>query len=171
VDHAHQTLLVEIRRRLEEARADRGITNTGGSNYWGPYVTRAVDKREDDGPALVEYIKDVLRKSGNSDGWNALLEADRLDISFEDMVVNATDPIKGLFNDEDRAIAAQSLGDQRAEIERRAAEAQAGELERDHRVLAQMDEVRLKDGKSELTDEQRADVLSARAARRRRAAG
>jgi hypothetical protein len=41
----------------------------------------------------VRYIKDALRKSGESEGWNALLDASRLDISFEDMVFNAVEPI------------------------------------------------------------------------------
>lgn len=79
-------------------------------------MTRAVDKREHDGPGLVQYIKDVLRKSGESQGWSSLLEGDRLDISFEDMVLNAVEPIQGLFTDEDREIAARSLRWQQSEI-------------------------------------------------------
>ena len=57
----------------------------------------------------MRYIKDVLRTSGASEGWNSLLEAGRLDISFEDMVLNAVEPIRCLFTDEDRRIAEQSL--------------------------------------------------------------
>jgi hypothetical protein len=45
----HKALLAEIRRRLDAAREDPNVTNADGSNYWGPYVTRAVDKREHDG--------------------------------------------------------------------------------------------------------------------------
>ena len=61
--------------------------------------------------------KNVLRKSGESEGWNALLEADRLDISFEDMVLNAGEPIRDLFNDEDREIAARGASaDARARL-------------------------------------------------------
>lgn len=71
VEQAHRALLAEIRRRLAEARDDPTVKNTDGSNYWGPYVTRAVDQREHDGPALVRYIKDVLRTMGESEGWNA----------------------------------------------------------------------------------------------------
>src|SRR4051812_13934640 len=71
VDLAHKALLAEIRRRLEAARDDPKVTNSDGSNYWGPYVTRAINEREHDGPALVRYIKGVLRKSGESEGWNA----------------------------------------------------------------------------------------------------
>ncbi len=122
---AHRALLSEIRHRLEAARDDPQVTNTDGSNYWGPYVTRAINEREDDGPALVQYIKDVLRKSGESEGWNSLLEAGRLDISFEDMVFDAVEPIRGLFSDEDRRIAGQSLGEQRGELERRRAATEA----------------------------------------------
>jgi hypothetical protein len=119
VDRAHQLLLAEIRRRVEAAHEDPHVTNADGSSWSGPYVTRAINRREDDGPALVQYIKYVLRKPGESQGWNALLEGDRLDISFEEMVLNADEPIRGLFDDEDREIAARSLGQQRAEIESR----------------------------------------------------
>jgi hypothetical protein len=170
VDRAHQALLAEIRSRLDAAREDRKITNVGGSNYWGPYVTRAINEREHDGPALVGYIKSVLRKSGDSEGWNALLEAGRLDISFEDMVVNAAEPIRSLFSDEDRELGAQSLGEQSAELDRRREEAEATELERDRQVLADMDDRRVSHGKAKLTESQRAGVLVDRAARRRRAA-
>ena len=79
-------------------------------------MTRAVDQRAHDGPALVQYIKHVLRKSGESEGWSALLEADRLDISFEDMVLTAVEPLRGLFSDEDRRIAERSMGEQRGQI-------------------------------------------------------
>jgi hypothetical protein len=104
----------------------------------GPYVTRAVDAREDNGPALVQYIKDVLRKSGESEGWNSLLEADRLDLSFEDMVLHAVEPIRGLFSQADRDIASRSLGEQRTEIERRREAREAVEVERDRRIVAEV---------------------------------
>ena len=171
MDRAHQALLTEIRRRLDETREDRKITNVGGSNYWGPYVTRAINEREDDGPALVGYIQDVLRKANDSQGWNALLEADRLDISFEDMVANAAEPIRGLFTDEDREIAARSLGEQSAEIARRREQVEATELKRDHQVLADMDDRRAGQGKAKLSESQREGVLAERAARRSRTAG
>jgi hypothetical protein len=58
----------------------------------------------------VPYIRGVLRKWGQSEGWNALLEADRLQYSFEDMVANPPDPrIAGLFSDEDRELATRLL--------------------------------------------------------------
>jgi hypothetical protein len=73
-------------------------------------VRRAVDNRADDGPALVPYIRGVLRKRAQSDGWNALLEADQLQYSFEDIVANPPDPrIAGLFSDEDRELATRLL--------------------------------------------------------------
>jgi hypothetical protein len=49
----------------------------------------AVENRANDGPALVNYIRGVLRKR-KSEGWNALREADRLQHSFEDMVAQVT---------------------------------------------------------------------------------
>ncbi|MHB1571663.1 MAG: hypothetical protein ACYC0H_21005 [Solirubrobacteraceae bacterium] len=166
MDPVHTALLKEIRRRLAAAKDDPNITNSDGSNYWGPYVTRAIDQREHDGPALVTYIKGVLRKPGESEGWNAMLEADRLDISFEDMVLNAEEPIRGLFDDEDRQIAAQLLGRQEGEIERRRDAIEAQEVERDRRIVADVGARRRAAGKP-WTEEMEARMLAERAERRR----
>jgi hypothetical protein len=102
----HKALLDEVRRRIELASDDPTVLNRDGRTSWrGPRVRRAVETRADDGPALVKYIRGVLRKR-QSEGWNALREADRLQYSFEDMVANPPDPrIAGLFNDEDRELA------------------------------------------------------------------
>jgi hypothetical protein len=166
VDSAHQALLAEIRRRLEAARDDPNVLNADGSNYWGPYVTRAIDQREHDGPALVEYIRNVLRKTGDSQGWSALLEGDRLDISFEDMVANADEPIRGLFTDEDREIARRSLGEQESVLEQRREATEAIEIERDRRIVAAVAAKRVADGKV-WSAEMEATMLAERAARRR----
>jgi hypothetical protein len=166
MEEAHKALLGEIRRRLDAARDDPHVTNSDGSNYWGPYVTRAINKREHDGPALVQYIKDVLRKSGESEGWNALLEADRLDISFEDMVLNAVKPIRGLFSDEDRRIAERSLGEQEGEIGRRREAAEAVSVERDRKIVAAVAARRRAEGKP-WTAEIEARMLADMAERRR----
>ena len=166
MEPAHKALLDEIRRRLDETRDDPGVTNASGSNYWGPYVTRAIDKREDDGPGLVQYIKDVLRKDA-SEGWSALLEADRLDLSFEDMVVSAEEPIRGLFSDEDRELAARALGDQRAVLERRHATAESAAVEHDREIVALVAASRREKGKP-WTPEIEERMLAERAAKRRK---
>ena len=168
VDSAHQALLAEIRRRLEETRNDPNITNSDGSNYWGPYVTRAINVREDDGQALVDYIKGVLRKSGESAGWNAVLEGDRLDLSFEEMVLNSVGPIRSLFTDDDRRIAARSLGGLGDEIARRREAKESEELERDRTIVAIVATRRRAAGKP-WTAEIEAKMLADRAAKRRAA--
>lgn len=116
----------------------------------------------------MRYIKDVLRKTGESEGWNALLEAGRLGISFEDMVVTAAEPIRGLFSDEDRRIASWSLGEQQGELQRRQDAAEAAEVERDHRIVAQVAAKRRAAGKP-WTAEREARMLAERAERRRSA--
>jgi hypothetical protein len=166
MNDSHRRLLAEIRRRLEEARDDPNVMNRDGSNYWGPYVTRAINDRDGDGSALVSYIKGVLRKSGDSEGWNALFEADRLDLSFEDMVLHAAEPIRDLFDDKDREIAARSLGDQRDELDCRRAAVEAGEVERDRRIVAEVAAKRRAEGKP-WTPEIESRMLSERAERRR----
>ena len=168
MDAAHRALLAEIRRRLEEARDDRNVTNANGSNYWGPYVTRAIDQREADGPALVTYVQGVLRKTGDSQGWNSLFEAQRLDLSFEDMVANAVEPIRGLFNDEDREIAARLLGEQKTELARLNEGVEAAAVERDRRIVADVGERRRAAGKP-WTLEMEEEMLADRAAKRRTA--
>jgi hypothetical protein len=166
VKEAHKVLLAEIRRRLEAAKDDPNVTNADGSNYWGPYVTRAVNDREGDGPVLAQYIKAVLRKTGESEGWSALLEADRLDLSFEEMVVNAADPIRGLFSDEDRQIAAQSLGEQQSEILRRRETAETAAVEDDQRIVGNIASKRRAEGKP-WTLEMETGMLARMAERRR----
>jgi hypothetical protein len=165
VDDAHKALLAEIRRRLEETRDDPNVMNSDGSNYWGPYVTRAIDQREADGPALVAYIRNVLRKSGDSQGWNALLEAGRLDLSFEDMVANAAEPIRTLFSEDDRAVAARSLGEQQSQLKRRRETQEAADVERDRRIVADVGERRRAAGKT-WTPEIEERMLADRAAKR-----
>jgi hypothetical protein len=110
LDARHKALLDEVRRRIELASDDPTVLNRDGRTSWrGPRVRRAVERRADDGPALVKYIRSVLRKR-QSEGWNALREADRLQYSFEDMVANTPDPrIAALFDDEDRDLAMRLL--------------------------------------------------------------
>jgi hypothetical protein len=125
----------------------------------------AIDNRAEDGPALVKYIKDLLRKS-ESEGWNALLEAGRLDLSFEDMVANTTDPlIAGLVSDEDRELATRLLGQQNAVIQERRTAAEDEALARDRRLTAMVREKALSKGE-EWTPEREAMVMASLKARR-----
>lgn len=165
MNEAQRALLAEIRRRLDDTRDEPGVKNADGSNYWGPYVTRAINDREDDGPALVEYIKTVIRKSGESQGWSALLEGARLDLSFEDMVLHAIEPIRSLFDEDDRRVAAGSLGEQQTEIERRDNAHEAAAVEQDRRIVAMVADKRRAEGKP-WTDEMEAEMLARRAAAR-----
>jgi hypothetical protein len=126
----------------------RALTNADGSNYWGPYVTLAINDRDGCGPALVKYIQEVLRKSGESQGWNALLEGDRLHLSFEDMTLSAVEPIRGLFDDADREIAARFPWQPTSRDRSPAREAkEAAEVERDRRIVAEVAARRRAEGK------------------------
>ncbi len=167
MDDAHTALRDAIFRRLDATQGDPKVRNTDGSNYWGPRITKAVKDREDDGPALVKYVKTVLRKTGESEGWNALLEADRLDLSFEDMVFNADEPIRGLFTDEDRRLAEDLLGEQRSEIDRRRNERKAEAVGQDRKIVADVRRSREAAGKP-WTPEIEAEMLARLAERRRR---
>jgi hypothetical protein len=110
LDPRHKALVGEVRRRIELASDDPEVVNCDGRTSWrGPRVRRAVEKRPDDGPDFVKYIGGVLRKR-ESEGWNGVREADRLQNSFEDMVANPPDPrIAALFSDDDRELATRLL--------------------------------------------------------------
>ncbi len=173
MEDAYRALRSEVLRRLDETREDPKVTNTDGSNYWGPRITKAVKDREDDGPALVAYVKSVLRKTGDSEGWNALVEAQRLDLSFEDMVLRAQEPIRDLFSDEDRELAAQILSTQEGTISQKVQEREAHatareaeEVERDRRIVAGVRARREALGK-DWTTEMEAEMLARMAERRR----
>jgi hypothetical protein len=172
MDDAHRALRDEIFKRLKDTRDDRSVTNTGGSNYWGPRITKAVKDREEDGPALVQYVKSVLRKTGPSEGWNALVEAHRLDLSFEDMVLHASEPIRALFTDEDRRLAERILEEQGTNIEdkreQREAEAatrEAEAVEDDRKVVADVRQ-RREAARKDWTPQIEADMLDRLAQRR-----
>ncbi|HWT93298.1 MAG TPA: hypothetical protein VN238_09900 [Solirubrobacteraceae bacterium] len=167
MNEAQRELLNEIRRRLAAAKDAPEVQNANGSNYWAPYVTRAVDKRADDGPALVAYIQSVLRKPDRSEGWSALLEAGRLDLSFEDMVANADEPIRSLFTDEDREIAGRTLAAQTVEVDRRREAAETTAVDEDRRIVARVAASRRAAGKP-WTDEIEAQMFADRAERRRK---
>jgi hypothetical protein len=122
----------------------------------------------------VKYVKSVLRKTGVSEGWNALLEADRLHLSFEEMVLNAGEPIRALFTDDDRGLAAQILDAQGSEIDRKskereieAAEREAEAVEHDRKIVADVRRSQEAAGKA-WTTEIEAEMLARLAERRRR---
>jgi hypothetical protein len=87
-------------------------------------------------------------------------------ISFEDMVLHAAEPTRGLFSEQDREIASRSLGEQYREIERRRHEAEAAELVRDRQIVADVAARRRAAGKP-WTPEIEARMLADLAERRR----
>jgi hypothetical protein len=84
----------------------------------------------------------VLRKTGPSEGWNALLEADGLDLSVERMVLDEDAVWAPPFTDEDRALARSLLDDQRAELTSRAEREEAAQIENDRQIVTRVAESR-----------------------------
>ena len=81
------------------------------------------------------------------------------------MVLYATEPIRSLFNDEDRRVASESLGEQRAEVEHRREAAEAAAVEDDQRIVVMVAAKRRAEGKP-WTAEIEAEMLAKRAADR-----
>jgi hypothetical protein len=81
------------------------------------------------------------------------------------MVLTANEPIRGLFDDEDRQIATRWLGEQQQEIDRRRETVEAAEIARDRRIVDEVGQRRQAAGKP-WTDEMAAQMLARRAEQR-----
>lgn len=163
MEDSHKALLSEIRERLDAAAEAPEVKNKNGTNYRAPRVTRAIDDREDDGPALVKYVKGAIRKT---EAWNALMEGNRLDLSFEHLVMNAEEPVRSLFSDEDRQVAEEVFTSRTAEIGRKLDESEAVAVAQDRRIATIMGEKQRERGKP-WTPEMEEKALARMAAERR----
>jgi hypothetical protein len=81
-------------------------------------------------------------------------------------VLNASEPIRSLFTDEDRALARRLLGAQEGEIERRDEVAEAAALQQDRRTVAAV-AARRRAASKPWTEEIEQRMLADLAARRR----
>ena len=163
---AQSALLVELRRLVVEIKEDENITNADGTtNYVAPRFSQAVERHADDGDRLVANVKRVLRKKGPSEGWNALGEADRLDLSVEWMVLKEDAPWAPLFTDEDRDLAREVLAGQKTTIHDRKEAAEADSLDEDRRIVGMVAASRRAKGAA-WTPEIEATMLADRAAKR-----
>jgi hypothetical protein len=120
---------------------------------YGPKVESCAN----DPAALVAYAR-YLVHSPPTDGYSALVKANRLDLAVESLVSAETKVYAPVFSDEDRAAACARLAEQREKVAELQRDRERARGEEDDRVVNQMNERRRAVDKPPLTTEQEASV-------------
>jgi hypothetical protein len=137
-------LVDEVEAMLEtEQYRKRGVKNRGGGVY-RPSQLGIVWKKilDEEGPeGLLAWFKRHLTEiTDTSSGWDALVEADAVDLTWEHRLSDPHAPFAILLTDEERAIARRRVEEQGAEAGKRAAqraqEAAREDAERQERIKA-----------------------------------
>lgn len=162
---AHRALLGRLRWIIEETPRS-GALNAGKQPYYPTRFEGAAERRAEDGDQLVTYMREKTNEEKPTDGYNALIEAGRPDLTAEAVVADGEATWSSLFTDEDRAAASARLGtmEQAHQQELQSLEAEA--VEHDRKIVTKVSESRVAKGKPVLTPEQEAEMLARMAAER-----
>jgi hypothetical protein len=164
VNDAHQALLGRLRELVEDTPKS-GALNAGKRPLHITRFAQAVERRADDGPALVAYVRAKIHEAP-TDSYSALVEAGRPDLTVEAVVARRDAAWTTEFTDHDRAAADARLGTmvEAAQARKEAAEAEA--VTHDRRIVALAGKRRVAEGKPALTETQEAQMLARLAAER-----
>ena len=164
MNDAQRALLDRLRELVIETPKS-GALNAGKQPYHPTRFAQAVERRADDGDALVKYVRAKVHAPA-TDGYDALIEAGRPDLTVEALVADADAPWTPEFDDDDRRAASERLGTmlEADRVRRDAAEAEA--VEADRRIITLMNQQRADQGKGPLSPAQEAQVMERRASQR-----
>lgn len=99
-------------------------------------------------------------------GYSALIEAGRPELTIEAVVADADAVWASEFTDADRAAARERLGTMEEAHRKRQEEVEAVAVAHDQKIVADVSERRIAQGKPPLTSEQEAEMLTRLAAKR-----
>ena len=161
---AHRALLRRLRELIEETPKS-GALNAGKKPLHVTRFAQAVERRAEDGPALVKYARAKVHANATS-SYSSLVEAGRPDLTVEAVVADADAEWASEFTEADRAAARARLGTMvEAQLEKQeAAEAEA--VAHDRKIAADVSALRIAKGKPTLTPEQEANMMKDRADKR-----
>ena len=161
---SQKALLVRLRDLIDETPKS-GALNAGKKPLHVTRFAQAVERRAENGAALVEYVRAKIHEPA-TDGYNALIEAGRSDLTVEAVVAKADAAWASEFTADDRVAARERLGSmlEADQAKREAAEVEA--VAKDRRILAIVNRRRVAEGKPELAPQQESEVLARRAAER-----
>jgi hypothetical protein len=164
VNDAQRALLARLRELVTETPAS-GALNAGNRPYHPTRFAQAVERRSEDGAALVKYMRTKVHGAA-TDGVDPLVEAGRADLTVEALVADADAPWASEFDDDDRRAAAQRLEAMTEATDARRAAVESDAVDGDRKVVALMNKRRKDEGKAPLTSDQEAQILARRAAQR-----
>ena len=168
MNDAQNALLTRLREIVEEAPRS-GAQTAAGKPLNLTHVSKAVENRMDDGPALVKYVRSKVVGPPSS-SYEQLIAAGRADLTLEAVVADVDAAWASEFTDDDRSAATARIG-QMVEAHREARETAAGEaLAQDRKTLDRVNDSRAGKGKPAMTQVQEDDMLKNLADRRDRRA-
>jgi len=164
VNEAQKALLARLRELVDETPGS-GALNAGGRPLHITRFSQAVEARAQNGARLVEYVRSKIHEPP-TDSYNALIKADRPDLTAEAVAADVDAPWASEFTDYDRTVARARLGAmlEAHRTEQETAEAEA--VEHDRKIVAQANTRRVAKGRQALTPEQEQTMLHDLAARR-----
>lgn len=148
-------------RELIEETPKSGALNAGKKPLYVSRFAQAVERRAEDGDALVKYVRAKIHERA-TDGYSALIDAGRPDLTVEAVVADEDASWASEFTDADRAAARARLGEMRDAVKDRREVAESAAIEHDWKIIARMNERRESEGKPPLSPQQEADVLKRR---------
>ena len=164
MNDAQNALLARLRDIVDQAPRS-GATTAAGTPLNLTHISKAVENRADDGPALVTYVRSKVQGAPTS-SYEQLIAAGRADLTLEAVVADVDAPWAGEFTDDDRSAAQARIGEM-VEAHRKAREdADAEAVARDRMTLERVNDSRVSKGKPAMTPEQEAAMLESLAARR-----
>jgi hypothetical protein len=160
-----QKALLDRLRVLIEETPKSGALNAGKRPLYITRFAQAVERRSDDGDALVAYVRSKVHDKATS-SYNALVAVDRLDLTVEALVADRDAAWAPEFTEEDREAAHARIGTMVETLKEARDAAEQGAVAQDRKIIAAVNERRRVKGKPPMTPEQEADLLAKRAGER-----
>jgi hypothetical protein len=164
VNPPQKALLARLRDIVVETPKS-GALDAGGRPLHVTRFSQAVERRAEDGVALVEYARAKIYEPPTT-SYTALIEARRPDLTVEALVSDEGAEWASEFTDDDRAAAKGRLGAMIEAYKKAQEPVEAEAVARDRKILADVSARRIAKGKPGLTSEQEAAILQERAAKR-----
>ena len=165
VNAAQKALLARLGELVVETPKS-GALNTAKKPLYVTRFAQAVERRAEDGAALVEYVRAKIHEPP-TEGYNQLIEAGRPDLTVEAVVADTGATWASEFTDGDRAAAGDRLGSMLEADRAKREAAEAGAVVQDQKIIAVVNRRRLAESKPELTAQQESEILARRARERR----